>query len=580
MNTPALNLRSTEFAPSSRPHTPSTAIIHYTAEFSIEAAGAENAAAFEVPTAILREWCLRKDRSATVWLNSSSFQAGGLYLSDLIPGGIFRTERKGILGTPPEAWAFYYQHRDNETFARFWHVDVALRRASSSKYLVRITTAYSLDSAFLGWEPITPEPAAPAFVSSWLMDERIKLRAGSMRLAIAAPASDNQSRPQDRLRALRITAGDADKLRQFIFGADRTLPAILVNGEINPVTFPINPDVMQRRVLGTAYVLWAPPSAGWRDAWNRYFPRGYSCPINSVRVYQPFASADRQGDCERHRFFGEDEIRKNGGAEAFVTMLQRALIRRLMAPYSRRIATCDDVVALRRDADFAAQKSQINSKEEELTLYEDEHKRLTESVQTSNALLQELETERDQANTDLAALRPLVATLQDQLDRTKAAAAAKGVSVEQQRALENFLASKARPLDILRLLNAAFPGELVLLPSAIKSAEEAKAFEHNDELRDLLVRLVTRYRSALMSDGDHVAKNVFGRNEYSANESSLSVEGQRARRFRHGAREIEMHQHLKIGVKDSVAHCIRVHFYWDSASQKIIIGHCGEHLPL
>jgi hypothetical protein len=25
---------------------------------------------------------------------------------------------------------------------------------------------------------------------------------------------------------------------------------------------------------------------------------------------------------------------------------------------------------------------------------------------------------------------------------------------------------------------------------------------------------------------------------------------------------------------------IRVHFYWDSASLKIIIGHCGEHLPL
>jgi hypothetical protein len=39
-----------------------------------------------------------------------------------------------------------------------------------------------------------------------------------------------------------------------------------------------------------------------------------------------------------------------------------------------------------------------------------------------------------------------------------------------------------------------------------------------------------------------------------------------------------MMKHLKIGVKDSVAETLRIHFEWDDGDRKIIIGHCGSHL--
>jgi hypothetical protein len=39
-----------------------------------------------------------------------------------------------------------------------------------------------------------------------------------------------------------------------------------------------------------------------------------------------------------------------------------------------------------------------------------------------------------------------------------------------------------------------------------------------------------------------------------------------------------MLRHLKIGVGDDLTKTIRVHFHWDADREKIVIGHCGEHL--
>ncbi|WP_282454615.1 hypothetical protein [Burkholderia gladioli] len=39
-----------------------------------------------------------------------------------------------------------------------------------------------------------------------------------------------------------------------------------------------------------------------------------------------------------------------------------------------------------------------------------------------------------------------------------------------------------------------------------------------------------------------------------------------------------MEKHLKIGIKDSVAETLRVHFEWVGADNVVVIGHCGKHL--
>ena len=54
----------------------------------------------------------------------------------------------------------------------------------------------------------------------------------------------------------------------------------------------------------------------------------------------------------------------------------------------------------------------------------------------------------------------------------------------------------------------------------------------------------------------------------------------RRRTFDYDGTQVEMFQHLKIGVDDDQTRTIRVHFHWDGDRQKMVIGHCGEHLPV
>jgi hypothetical protein len=76
---------------------------------------------------------------------------------------------------------------------------------------------------------------------------------------------------------------------------------------------------------------------------------------------------------------------------------------------------------------------------------------------------------------------------------------------------------------------------------------------------------------------------VFGTSSFAARESDgIEKNGaaRRARTFSYQGKEILMWQHLKIGVKDSANRTLRVHFIWLAESGRVLIGHCGKHLPV
>lgn len=137
------------------------------------------------------------------------------------------------------------------------------------------------------------------------------------------------------------------------------------------------------------------------------------------------------------------------------------------------------------------------------------------------------------------------------------------------------------PLDCIEAIAQAFGDRCVVLDTARGSAEQMALFRHGRKLLQLLLTLVTEYRDQLMNGGDAEARRLFG-NNYAAKESSTvngNPELRRHRIFRHEGRDIEMFQHLKIGAKADQRQTIRVHFAWDGGSKRILIGHCGKHLP-
>lgn len=139
------------------------------------------------------------------------------------------------------------------------------------------------------------------------------------------------------------------------------------------------------------------------------------------------------------------------------------------------------------------------------------------------------------------------------------------------------------PEECLNLLAKVYPKRLIVLPSAIESARQVSSFTQNRRLLDMLSRLVTEYLPAYLESGDAVARSTFTNNEFAARESDTVVNSKQYRAYRVfdvDGHEVEMLKHLKVGVADDPKSTIRVHFEVDQKSKRLVIGHCGVHLPL
>lgn len=143
-------------------------------------------------------------------------------------------------------------------------------------------------------------------------------------------------------------------------------------------------------------------------------------------------------------------------------------------------------------------------------------------------------------------------------------------------------ATRQTPRQILELVDQLSPGSLVLLPSALKSADEASGFELGEKLFDQLWKLATEYRQLRLQGGpDKLAMQVFGNKVWAAKESDTtanSAVGKAERTFEYKGQPLLMLQHLKIGVKDSPNRTLRLHFEGDPGDGVVVIGHCGAHL--
>ena len=144
-------------------------------------------------------------------------------------------------------------------------------------------------------------------------------------------------------------------------------------------------------------------------------------------------------------------------------------------------------------------------------------------------------------------------------------------------------AARLKPRQCIELVSEELcPGHLLVLESAWSSADQAKGFEHGDQLFELLWLLASSYRAQKLTGApDRIAGQIFGGSSYAPRESQTiesNTQARRARTFTYQGKTVEMWQHLKIGAKDSENRTLRIHFCWDEQLGQIVIGHCGKHL--
>lgn len=146
------------------------------------------------------------------------------------------------------------------------------------------------------------------------------------------------------------------------------------------------------------------------------------------------------------------------------------------------------------------------------------------------------------------------------------------------------MSSKLTPELCLDIIKMYFPSRVVILESAIKSSRGSERFKQSHRLLNYLSKLVNEYLDALLDGAnDSKAKGIFGNGVFSANESR-TVEKNKdlkaLRQFTYKRKTVDMFKHLKIGVAMNIEETIRVHFYVDLEDGVVVIGYCGEHLPV
>lgn len=143
--------------------------------------------------------------------------------------------------------------------------------------------------------------------------------------------------------------------------------------------------------------------------------------------------------------------------------------------------------------------------------------------------------------------------------------------------------SAVSPSEALGIAASLYPDRICVLESASASAAKAdRHFKNGRRLLRLLLKLADDYYDLLEEKGDAAARKVFSNAEYAAKESEATSGGRLGgmRDFVYGGRKIRMSRHLRIGNAVDRTRTLRCYFAWVPEDGKLVIGYCGEHLPV
>ncbi|MDM9653239.1 hypothetical protein QU755_17650 [Pseudomonas wenzhouensis] len=140
------------------------------------------------------------------------------------------------------------------------------------------------------------------------------------------------------------------------------------------------------------------------------------------------------------------------------------------------------------------------------------------------------------------------------------------------------------PLDVLTYHAGVNSERVIILPSAISSAEEYQApYDHIERMIEVMGNLVGPYLDELRSGKpDTVARNVLGGKTYAAKESDGAIQNARfraEREFEYKGEKRLFVQHLRIS-NEKGAKGMRIYFCVDGEGRdkKIVVAYVGSHL--
>ena len=505
----------------------------------------------------------------------------GLHPDKLVIAGEYTGNRNGasswakILAASDETQELYswiLKNADETVRGRQWNSEIGLKIAGDSCELSCVVATEEASTLVL--QPVqASRPRLIRYVVSNLSG------AGGVHFDASIPG----------LTVKRIGAS-ADSYRALLYDIEdsqRDYPIVLVSPAKNG-DYPINVDHLQQDLVGLAQVVKVETEFDSYDM-EEILGRRWSAWDGAINVLHMPASSGYI----RSRVFLSDVIEQWGDTQhSRISQILAWVTHNTNVPRLRKRIRPEGVMrlAIRQSLTVAKERRRELKAHEireelerlaEVTEEQDQWVKLLEDTNTNlEHEVQQLRLDLDERDEELSKERRTVSALKEQLRNSGAHTA----TVDGEYLLRMLSrADVPEPSECLELIEAVYGDRCEVLDSAKRSAKESNQFSQGRQLLDLLVRLVTVYRAALLGKGDSEARKVFRKSEFAAKESETVMGSpalRRARQFEYQGVLVEMFRHLKIGVADDLVRTIRVHFHWDNQREKIIIGYCGRHLPV
>lgn len=390
--------------------------------------------------------------------------------------------------------------------------------------------------------------------------------------------------PSGDTPGLRVKRLDEESAGAFLFEVERQerrSPIVLVSAPRDG-KFLVTPERMRSILVGIADVVEVPHGVNTFEIEN-VLGRQYGAWGGAINIIFQSRRGDRGNFCETSLYRPKDLENLIEDGKSIESEILASVTHRTNLPYSWRHISLDVVnqAILRGQLRRSIQRAKQNDETDEYVVLlveaDKEIRAKDDEVAGLRLDMEERDIEVRKLQADIAGLKYALSGRQSTSEANE-----EGVSALSplREAVSALVAGNPTLEQSLTLISALFPDRVVVLESAYDSAHESRVFRHGKKAFDLLWNLVNGYRDALASGkGDMHAKAVFGHNAYAQNEGEvLSSDGKKRRTFMYRGRDIEMNKHLKVGVKDSTAETLRIHFEWLADEKRIVIGHCGKHL--
>ncbi|EIL90718.1 hypothetical protein [Rhodanobacter spathiphylli] len=510
------------------------------------------------------------------WLND---QLGQRYpLAEILRSGQWKSEagRKSAwlqvyaaTGEDPEMYAWRLRHVDDGVSGRQWLVEIGVKQ---ERDVVDFScTVQTEEMSVLITQPVL---ATRPRLIRYLLDNLE--RSTDAKFAIGTPGVVLKS-VGDSPDSYRGLLGDIER-------PERDYPIVLVSPDRDGM-YLIGPSHLQEALLGLAQVVQVDARF---NSWDMEEVLGrqlsaWGGAVNLIRT------PGRDGFV-RSTFFVSHEVEEWGATqgERVAAVLAR-VTHTTNVPRLRKRIRPDGVARLAIVRRMAQQRKELlgrtGSDQGMLELYKDELEEMTEQNQQLRSecddkelTSRQLQEDKDRLDQELREER--------YKNRQLMYRSSEGTAPSGDYSLFLDLASRAdqpSPKECLQAIQQAYPKRVTVLDSAYDSADEHARFDAGRRLLRLLKTLCTDYIEQIEAGGDNAARKCFTVDEYAATESEstqANTDMRRKRTFKHDGNQLEMYRHLKVGKADDERKSIRVYFEWLSNEKKVVIGHCGGHLPI